>query len=127
MLEALKARARQLKRESLTLYIAVRDPRTPWTVRLLAGAIVAYALSPIDLIPDFIPVLGYLDEVILLPIAIALALRLLPAAVLADAREQAARWQGKPRSRLGAAIIILIWVLALVLFGRWCWALYQSA
>ena len=127
MLEALKARARQLKRESLTLYIAVRDPRTPWTVRLLAGAIVAYALSPIDLIPDFIPVLGYLDEVILLPIAIALALRLLPEAVLADARAQAEHWQGKPRSRLGAAIIILIWSLALILLGRWCWALYRAA
>jgi len=113
--------ARRLKTETLALYLAARDPRTPWYARLLVAGIAAYALSPIDLIPDFIPVLGYLDELILLPLGIALALRLIPDEVMAAARERA-RAEGKgPRSRVAAAVIVAIWllVLAALAWGGW--------
>ena len=88
--DRLRRWARRLKQETLALYLAARHPDTPWYAKLWAGAIVAYALSPIDLIPDFIPVLGYLDDVIILPAMIWVALRLVPAAVLATCRAQAA-------------------------------------
>ena len=89
MLKRLRRWARSLKAETMVLYFAVRDPRTPLAARLVAAAVVAYALSPIDLIPDFIPVLGLLDDALILPLGIALALRLVPAPVLADARAKA--------------------------------------
>lgn len=111
--------ARAVKRESLALYYAARDARTPWYAKLLAGAIVAYALSPIDLIPDFIPVLGLLDELLLLPGAIWLALRLVPQAVLEDARERARATLERPTSRTAAAVIIAIWVGCAALVGFW--------
>ena len=82
-----KLRARAFKREVRAVYLAMRDPRTPWYARLLAGAVVAYAFSPIDLIPDPIPVLGYLDDLVLLPLGIALALKLIPAQVMAECRQ----------------------------------------
>ena len=88
-IEYFKAQARALKRETHALYLAGRDPRTPWPAKVVIAIVVAYALSPIDLIPDFIPVLGYLDDVLLLPLGIYLALKLIPAAVLADARHAA--------------------------------------
>jgi uncharacterized membrane protein YkvA (DUF1232 family) len=92
-----RAQARRLKREIAALSIAIRDPRTPWYARLLAAGVVAYALSPLDLIPDPIPVLGYLDDVILLPLAILLVIRMIPAAVMVDARHRAAaRSDGSP-------------------------------
>jgi uncharacterized membrane protein YkvA (DUF1232 family) len=123
MWEHLKRWARTLHRDVMSLWFAARDPRTPATPRLLALALAAYALSPIDLIPDFIPVLGYLDELILLPAGIWLCLRLIPAPVLTDARAAADRWfverRGNPRSLAGAAVIILVW-LGLVLLG-WHW------
>jgi uncharacterized membrane protein YkvA (DUF1232 family) len=115
----IKAKAKLLKRQSMVLYYAVRDPRTPLGVKLLAGAIVAYALSPIDLIPDFIPVLGYLDEVILLPLAIAFALKLLPEAVLVDAQVQADSALNRPKNYKAAVIIVLIWIAAAILLGIW--------
>jgi uncharacterized membrane protein YkvA (DUF1232 family) len=115
----LKNKAKLLKRQSMVLYFAVRDPRTPFGVKLLAGAIVAYALSPIDLIPDFIPVLGYLDEVILLPMAIAFALRLLPEAVLQDAKMQAESALSRPKNYKAAAIIVLIWLVFAALVTYW--------
>ena len=89
-MSALRERARALKRDAYALYYAVRDPRTPWYVKLLAGMMVAYALSPIDLIPDFLPLIGYLDELILLPAVMWIALRLVPPEALADARLRAA-------------------------------------
>lgn len=113
--------ARSLKRQTLTLYYATRDPRTPWYAKAVAGLIVAYAISPIDLIPDFIPVLGYLDEVILLPLAIAFALRLIPEPVIADARVRAATAAERPTSRAAAVVIILIWILLGILAYR-AWA-----
>ena len=115
----IKAKAKLLKRQSMVLYYAVRDPRTPLGVKLLAGAIVAYALSPIDLIPDFIPILGYLDEVILLPLAIAIALKLLPEAVLQDAQVQAESALNRPKNYKAAVIIVLIWIALAVVLTVW--------
>jgi uncharacterized membrane protein YkvA (DUF1232 family) len=115
--------ARRLKAETLALYLAARDPRTPWYARLLVAGIVAYALSPIDLIPDFVPVLGLLDELVLLPLGIALALRLIPDQVMAEARARAqAELAGaRPRSRAAAAVIVAIWVAAIALAGIIAW------
>jgi uncharacterized membrane protein YkvA (DUF1232 family) len=110
--------ARALERETLALYYAARDPRTPWIAKLVIGLVVAYALSPIDLIPDFIPVLGYLDDLLLLPLGIWLAIRLLPAGVLDQARARAAQALERPRSRAAAAVIVAIWV-ALALLAAW--------
>ncbi|MBY0335704.1 MAG: DUF1232 domain-containing protein [Acetobacteraceae bacterium] len=120
-LRRVKDWARALKREVHALYLAARDPRTPWPVRLLAVAIAAYALSPIDLIPDVIPVLGYLDEVILLPLAIWLVVRLIPPAVMAEHRAAALRAEGRPVSRAGAAAIVTLWLLAAAGLAWWLW------
>ncbi len=109
MIERLLAWARRLKREILALTIAVRDPRTPWHARALGLVVVAYALSPIDLIPDFIPVLGLLDDAVLLPLGIWLVVRLVPAAVLEDARRLAAGLDRRPPSLVGAALVVAIW------------------
>ena len=120
LLQTAKQWARALKRDVLVVYLAARDPRTPWALRLLARAVAAYALSPIDLVPDFIPVLGYLDDLLIVPLGLALVLRLLPPPVLLAARERAARMLARPRSWLAAAIIIMLWVLlAVLLFARW--------
>lgn len=109
--------ARRLKREVITLWFALKHPDCPWPARALAAVLTAYAFSPIDLIPDFIPVLGYLDDLILLPIGIWLILRLLPAPVLADCRRDAGEWlanaTGKPRSIFGVVIVLGVWTLAL--------------
>src|SRR5215813_14226699 len=103
LLESLRRTARELKQDTLALYLAVRDPRTPWYAKAVAAAVVAYALSPIDLIPDFIPVLGYLDDLIVVPLGIALCLKLVPPHVIADCRERASAASGRPTSYLGAA------------------------
>ena len=116
---SLRERFRALKRETVALYFAVRDPRTPLLARVVAGLVVAYALSPIDLIPDFIPVLGYLDDLILVPLGIMLALRLIPAAVLVDARAQAEAALERPTSRAAAAVIVAIWIACALLAGWW--------
>jgi uncharacterized membrane protein YkvA (DUF1232 family) len=110
MIESLRQRARLLKRETLTLYFAVRDPRTPWFARVVAAAVVAYALSPFDLIPDFIPVVGYLDDLIIIPAGIALVLRMVPAGVLADCRERATNQELRQASVIGAVFIITVWI-----------------
>ena len=111
--ETWKRRARALKADTYALYLACRDPRVPWYARLLAACIVAYAFSPIDLIPDFIPVLGYLDDLILIPLGIALLLCMIPPPVMAECREQAraALAEGRPTSWVAAGIIIAIWLL----------------
>jgi uncharacterized membrane protein YkvA (DUF1232 family) len=117
----LKDWARAIKRDVVALYIAGRDPRVPWYVKAVAVAIAAYALSPIDLIPDFIPVLGYLDEVILLPIAIALMVRMIPDPLMTEFREEAQRRSEHPASRAAAAVIIALWVAsaAFLLWVLW--------
>jgi len=117
----LKAWARAIRRDVHALWLAARDRRTPWAARLLALAIAAYALSPIDLIPDFIPVLGLLDEAILLPLAILLAIRLIPAPLLAEFRAAAASAEARPGSRAGAAFVIAVWLLAAAGLLWWFW------
>ena len=119
LLSSLKERARKLKRQTLVAYFAARDPKTPLLVRLLALLIAAYALSPIDLIPDFIPVLGYLDDLILIPLGVSLVVSLLPEAVLLSARERAEQAVDRPTSKVAAAFIIFVWLLALLWLGRW--------
>jgi uncharacterized membrane protein YkvA (DUF1232 family) len=123
ILGILRQRARRLKAETWALYLAARHPGTPWYVRLLVAAIVAYALSPIDLIPDFVPVLGYVDDLLLLPLGIALAIRLIPPAVLIECRQQvqAALGSGRPVSRVAAAVVILIWLALAALALGWSW------
>ena len=118
-----KSWAQRLKTELYALYLAYRDPRTPWYARILAALVVAYAFSPLDLIPDPIPVLGYLDDLLLLPLGIWLVLRLIPAEVMADSRlaAQARIAEGKPVMRLGLALVLIIWGLGLVLVGWWLW------
>jgi uncharacterized membrane protein YkvA (DUF1232 family) len=117
MLQALKQRARVLKRDTYALYLALRDPRVPWYARVLGACIVGYALSPIDLIPDFIPVLGYLDDLILIPLGIALLLKMIPTAVMVECREQAQVLlaDGRPVSRTAAAVIVGIWIVSAAL------------
>jgi uncharacterized membrane protein YkvA (DUF1232 family) len=116
--EQLIAKAGALKREIHALYLAARDPRTPWCAKMLIGCVVAYALSPIDLIPDFIPLLGYLDDLLLLPIGIYLALKLIPPAVLTDARQKASGTTGKlPRSWIAAIVIVILWITAIMAVG----------
>lgn len=112
MLEQWKARAKALKTEVYALYLAYRDPRVPWYARLFAGLVVAYAFSPIDLIPDPIPILGYLDDLVLLPLGAALALRMIPPEVMADCRARAAEVmaEGKPVNWAAAGVIIAVWV-----------------
>lgn len=121
LISRLKARARELKADVLALYVAVRHPRTPWYAKLLIAGIVAYALSPIDLIPDFIPVLGFLDEIILLPLGIALAIKAIPADVMLEcrARAAAASVDAKRMGRVGAVAIVLVWIAVIVLAGIW--------
>lgn len=122
MLERLRAFARRLKAELLALSLAARDPRTPWPARLVALGVLAYALSPIDLIPDFIPLLGQLDDLLLLPAGLWLALRLVPPAVMQDARAQAAAQTTRlPRSLWGLALMLVLYALAVWLGWQW-WA-----
>jgi uncharacterized membrane protein YkvA (DUF1232 family) len=123
ILEQIKTWARRLKLEIATLYFVCRHRGTPWPVKLLGVLVVAYALSPVDLIPDFIPVLGFLDEAILLPALIWLGVRLTPAPVLAECRAKAherdAARSRLPRSYAGAAAIVLVWAGAA--YGVWWW------
>ena len=117
-MESLKQRAKTLRRDTVAVYFASRDPRTPWYARVLAVVIAVYAFSPIDLIPDFVPVLGYLDDLILIPAGITLTLRLIPAAVMQDARLKADDSIAKPSTWWMTLLIILVWVgvLALVVW-----------
>lgn len=125
MLAALKDWARALKRNVVALWIAARDPRTPLTARLFAGAVAAYALSPIDLIPDFIPVLGYLDDLLIVPAGIWLAMRLIPPALMSEFRMEASTRLESPGSRAGLFAIVAIWFAVAAVCGwlalRW-WA-----
>lgn len=125
LVEALKARARQLKAETFALCLAARHRDTPWLARLVVAAVAAYALSPIDLIPDFIPVLGYVDDLILLPAGIALAVALIPAAVMRECRAAAAArmQEARPHSRIAAVVIVAIWLVLAALGATWAWRL----
>jgi uncharacterized membrane protein YkvA (DUF1232 family) len=121
MRQRLEELARRAKRDGLALYLAVRDPRVAWPVKAFAVVVAAYVLSPIDLIPDFIPVIGFLDELILLPLAVGLIVRWIPPEVMDDLRVRAAALAERPSSRFGAALILLIWaaVAGLAVFAIW--------
>jgi uncharacterized membrane protein YkvA (DUF1232 family) len=110
-------RVRSLKRDVVAIALAVRDPRVPWYAKAVGVCVVAYALSPIDLIPDFVPVLGLLDDLVLVPLGLLLVVRLIPADVLAEHRAAAAAVAERPVSRAGAAAIIAIWALAAALLA----------
>jgi uncharacterized membrane protein YkvA (DUF1232 family) len=113
--------ARLVKRDIHALYLCSRDPRVPWHAKALAIFVAAYALSPIDLIPDFVPVLGYLDDAILVPVGIWLVVRLIPAHVMAEHRELAAAAHDRPVSRTAAAVIVAIWIASAILCGWLIW------
>lgn len=121
MSSALKRWAQALKRNTLLVYFAARDPRTPRLARWLALAVAAYALSPIDLIPDFIPVLGYLDDLLIVPLGLLLVLRMIPPEVRRSAQARALAATGKPVSRIAASIIVAVWVAVAVAIGYWAW------
>jgi len=125
-LENWQRRARGLKRETYALYLACRDPRTPWIAKTLAACVVAYAFSPLDLIPDAIPVLGYLDDLVLIPLGVVLVRRLIPPEVLEDCRRRAdERCAGRHPARwVAAAIIVTIWLAVGVLIAWLVWWLY---
>jgi len=122
MARRLKEWSRIVKRDVHALYLAGRDPRVPWYAKALAVLVAGYALSPIDLIPDFIPVLGYLDDVILLPPAILLIIRLIPPAIMAEHRALAAAAQERPVSTRAAAVIACIWIASIALCA---WLVYR--
>jgi uncharacterized membrane protein YkvA (DUF1232 family) len=119
MFTSLKAQAKQLKQHTLTVYFAARDPRTPLLVRALAVFVAAYALSPIDLIPDFIPVIGYLDDLLLVPLGLALVVRLTPPEVLESAREQARLAASRPISYTAAALFVALWLVVAWVVVSW--------
>jgi uncharacterized membrane protein YkvA (DUF1232 family) len=121
MLEHWKKWARAIKRDAHALYLAARDPRVPWYAKALALAVAAYAASPIDLIPDFVPVLGYLDDLIIVPLGIALVIRLIPAPIMAEHRALADAAMERPVSRTAAAIIVGIWIAAIALTAWLAW------
>ena len=117
--QRLTAWARRIKRDVIAVWLAARDPRVPWPAKLLAGAVAAYALSPIDLIPDFIPVLGYLDDLILVPLGLLIAIRLIPRDVMAELRARAESQSSAPESRTAAAVVIALWLAALLIAALW--------
>jgi uncharacterized membrane protein YkvA (DUF1232 family) len=121
-----KERARALKKETFTLYLACRHPRVPWYAKALALLVVGYALSPIDLIPDFIPVLGYLDDLVLIPLGIMLVIRMIPAEVLAECRQKSETLVGRATraGKIAAAVIVLIWILTAALV---VWLIIRAA
>jgi uncharacterized membrane protein YkvA (DUF1232 family) len=122
-LAVLKKRARHLKTETFALYLAARDPRTPCYAKLLVAGIVAYAFSPVDLIPDFVPVLGYLDDLILMPIGVALAIKLVPHRVMVECRARAQETirNKTPISRVAGEVIIVIWLILAALCLEWAY------
>jgi len=118
--ERLRGWARQIKRDGHALYLAAGDPRVPWYAKVAAIAVAAYALSPIDLIPDFIPVLGYLDDLVIVPLGILLAVKLVPADLMEEFRTAAAAADGeRALGKWGAAVILILWVVGLILAAMW--------
>ncbi|MGH8107604.1 MAG: YkvA family protein [Arenimonas sp.] len=126
MFATLKEVAHRIKLDAMTVYFAARDPRTPFFVRLLALSIAAYALSPIDLIPDFIPILGYLDDLLILPLGIALVIKLTPATVIESSRRKAGEVAARPSSTAAAIVIVAIWVLFTLGFGYWLFTVFDT-
>lgn len=128
MIAQLKQWADRVKRDIFALYLAMRDPRVPWFAKFFAAVVAGYALSPIDLIPDFIPVLGYVDDLVIVPLLLYLALRLIPPAVRQELQVEAARRVAdRPSSRWAAAIVVVIWLIVGGLAAWWVWAALRPA
>ncbi len=126
-IESLKIKARQLRDEIDALYLCSKDPRVPWHAKAFAFFILGYALSPIDLIPDFIPVIGYLDDILLVPLGIACLIRMIPKDILDECREKAkSRHISKGRHWIAASVIILIWLLAILITSKVLWYYFQE-
>lgn len=123
---SLKEQAQRLKLHTLTVYFAARDPDMPMLVRSLAIIVAAYALSPIDLIPDFIPVIGYLDDLVIIPLGLALVIRFTPPKVIESARLKAGKAGDKPVSYIAAAFCVIIWIIVIYFFTRWCFLAYNT-
>src|SRR5262245_4942212 len=113
MLKRASKWARTIKRDAVAVWIAARDPRVPWYAKVVAALVAAYAFSPIDLIPDFIPVLGYLDDIVIVPAGILLCVRLIPGGLMEEFRAEASRRIDRPTSRIGAVTIVVLWLVAL--------------
>lgn len=126
MLQRLKDWARAIKRDVHALYLAAQDPRVPWYAKVAAACVAAYALSPIDLIPDFVPVLGYLDDVVIVPLGILLAVKMVPPDLMAEHRATAASAEGRPTSRAGATVVAAIWIVAAALTMWLAWRYYAN-
>jgi uncharacterized membrane protein YkvA (DUF1232 family) len=126
MIERAKQWARVVKRDVHALYLAGRDPRVPWYVKALALCVAGYALSPIDLIPDFVPVLGYLDDVILVPLGVLLVVKLIPREIMAEHRALAAAAQDRPASHAAAIVIAMVWLVCMALAGWLCYRLFAN-
>ena len=119
VLQRAKQWARGITRDVVAIWIAAGDPRVPWYAKVVAATVAAYALSPIDLIPDFVPVIGYLDDLIIVPAGILLTVRLIPAGLMDEFRAEAARRDARPRSRLGAAFVVVLWLVTMAVIARW--------
>jgi uncharacterized membrane protein YkvA (DUF1232 family) len=119
MLQGARQWAKGIKRDIVALWLAARDPRVPWYAKAMAAAVAAYALSPIDLIPDFIPVLGYLDDLVIVPAGILLTVQLIPAPLMEEFRAEAAKREGRPTSRAGLVAIVCVWLAAITLVATW--------
>lgn len=126
-MQVLKQKFRQLKRETYTIYLACKDPRVPWYAKVLASCVVAYAFSPIDLIPDFIPIIGYLDDLLIVPLGIMLVLKLIPQVVIEECRQKAELTinQDKPTNWTAAVIIVTIWLLIGFSIAFWIGKIWQ--
>jgi uncharacterized membrane protein YkvA (DUF1232 family) len=126
-IEKWKQRAQNLKKETYALLLAYKGPRTPWYAKFFTGLVVAYAFSPIDLIPDFIPILGYLDDLILVPLGAAAAIKMIPPEVMAECRAKAQREmdKGKQVNWFMAALIVLVWIGLAVVCVKWVWGLVK--
>lgn len=129
MLDRLKARATRLRAETYALYLAARHPGTPLHAKLLVAGIVAYALSPIDLIPDFVPILGYVDDLVLLPLGIALAIRMIPSPILEECRQRSreAFAGGRPVSWVAATVVVGVWISLAALSAAWAYFHFCAA
>lgn len=118
-IERFKLWAQALKRDVFAMWIAARSNRTPWLAKMVAGCVAAYAFSPIDLIPDFIPIVGYLDDLVIVPLGIALALRLIPAPLMSEFRAEALQISDRPVNYVAAAFVAIVWATALLVSGNW--------
>lgn len=127
MLSRIRTWARSLKRDGHAIYLASRDPRVPWYAKALAVAVAGYALSPIDLIPDFIPVIGYLDELVILPLGIWLVVWLIPDEIMAEHRAKASEVGQRPSSRAGMAAILLVWMACALTLGWFGYAWWSGS